>query len=118
MRKVIECKPVSEVELRFNGGESIILRFDVEALMTLQETEGDLGAALKKSPSEMCASILYAGAVGKNEGMTKEKARELVCQMSIETINAIIEEFTESFGKGGNEEYTKKILAQFLAKYK
>lgn len=118
MRKVIECKPVSEVELRFNGGESILLRFDVEALITLQEIEGDLKAAMKKSPAELCVSILYAGAVGHNEGMTKERARELVCQMGIETITAIIDEFTESLGAGGNEETQKKLIAQLLENFK
>lgn len=115
MKKIISCKPVDDIELQFNGGESILLRFDVESLMHLQEIEGNLNELFKMPIPEMCALVIYAGAVAHNEGMTKEKAREMVCGMSIDTINAILEEFGASMGQN-NSEYGKKLMAQFLAK--
>ena len=37
MKRVINCKQVDDIELAFGGGESISLRFDIDAAIRLTE---------------------------------------------------------------------------------
>ena len=117
MRKVINCKPVPELEINIDGGDSVLLRFDVNAVMALQELEGGIAEVLKMKIPEMAATIIYAGAITSTPDFTIEKARQMVAFMAIEDITAIIDEFSNSMGvvkNGESEEYAKKLMAQFL----
>ena len=118
-RKVISCKPAPEIELAFDGGESILLRFNTMALMTIQEMEGGLNNLLTKSFPEMCAVIMYGAGKEMNEGFTLEKAREITSNLSIDVIAEINETFTEAMyasNKEEKEELAKKMMAQYLDK--
>ena len=116
-KKVIACRPAPEVELAFDGGDTVLLRFDVYAMMCLQEMAEDGLAKLltESSTPELCALIIYAG--GQRSGLTLEKSRALVSDMDPATITEIINEFNSSVNRTSNEaqeELAKKMMAQFL----
>ena len=116
-KKIMTCKSAPEIELQFDGGETILLRFDIRCLSNIQELEGGLAAFVKKGVAEIAAAIVYAAGKGINEerDFTEEKAREIVSNMTIENITEIIKTFEESVGSAGeNEETAKKLLAQLL----
>ena len=118
-KKIMTCKSAPEIELQFEGGEAILLRFDIRCLINIQELDGGLTAFMKKNVAEMAADIFYAAGKDINEEMdyTEEKAREIVSGMSIETILEVIKTFEESIGSaGGSDEETKKMIAQLLGK--
>ena len=118
-RKVIACKPAPEIELEFNGGERILLRLDVQALMEIQGIDGGIDNIIGKSVPEMCAAIIFGAGVNNNDNFTYERAREITCQLSYETISEIYTEFVEAMTTGykeGREEIAKKAMAQYLNK--
>ena len=41
-KKTINVKPVSEIELQFEDGKSLTLRFDVKALVNFNDLKGGL----------------------------------------------------------------------------
>ena len=115
MKKTIQCKPVDEIDLVFESGEVITLRFDTESWMYLQEIQIDLSEVFegKFSITEQCAMVIYAGSHGSVE---LEKARQLVSNLNLATIQEIINEFGGSYGKEISDDQIKKVMAQFLSK--
>lgn len=116
-RKVISCKPTPEIELAFEGGEAILLRFDISALMAIQEMDGGLNNLMSKSVPEICAVIMYGAGKEHNENFTLEKAREIVSNLSVSVIAEIYEEFTDAMyasNKEQKEDLAKKMMAQYL----
>ena len=59
-KKIMTCKAAPEIELQFDGGEAILLRFDIRCLSSIQELEGGLKDFLKRGIPEMAAVIIYA----------------------------------------------------------
>lgn len=115
-KKVMTCKAAPEIELQFDGGESILLRFDIRCLVNMQEVEGGLKEFMKKGIAEMAAAIVYAAGKDINDNFDEEKARAIISNMSIDNITEIVKTFEESIGSTGNEEEAKKIMAQLLGK--
>ena len=113
-KKIMTCKAAPEIELQFDGGEAILLRFDIRCLATIQEHEGGLKDFLKNSLPEMAAIIVYGAGKDINDGFDEQKARTIVANMSIDNITEIINTFQESVGQTTNDETAKKLLAQFL----
>ena len=116
--KKIMCKPTPEIELCIDGGESIILRFDVNALIDLQEMADGLNNVFKQSIPEIVALIIYAGAKNTKKDYTIEDARKLVCGMAPTTLTEIMNEFSESMGvekSALDGEIAKNLMAQFLS---
>lgn len=116
-RKVISCKPAPEIALVFDGGEEILLRFNMNALMAIQELEGGLNNLMTKSIPEMCAVIMYGAGREHNDNFTLEKAREITSELSVDVITQIYEEFTDAMvanNKEQKEELAKKLMAQYL----
>lgn len=115
-KKVMTCKAAPEIELQFDGGETILLRFDIRCLVNMQEVEGGLKEFLKKGIAEMAAAIVYAAGKDINDDFDENKAREIVSNMSILNITEIVKTFEESIGSTGSDEETKKLIAQILGK--
>ena len=113
-KKIMACKEAPEIELQFDGGEVILLRFDIRCLSSIQEHEGGLKDFLKKSLPEMAALIVYAAGKDINDNFDDIKAREIVSNLSIENVTEIVNAFQESVGQKMNDEETKKFLAQYL----
>ena len=119
-KKTMTCKTAPEIELQFDGGEAILLRFDIRCLVNIQEElEGGMQEFLKNNIAEMAASIVYAAGKDINDGLNVDKAREIVSNMSVENIIEIVDTFQSSIGETkGNDEIAKKLMAQFLAQKK
>lgn len=113
-KKIMTCKAAPEIELQFDGGEAILLRFDIRCLATIQEHEGGFKDFLKKSLPEMAAIIVYGAGKDINDGFDEQKARTIISTMSIDNITEIINTFQESVGRNTSDEDAKKMLAQFL----
>lgn len=116
MAKKMICKPAPELEIEFDGGESVLLRFDVLSIGELQEL-GDFKDLLAKGMPEIAAAIIYASGKNHNDNFDYDKARYIVSNMSIENINDIINEFTEGIGitaTSEQKELSKNLMAQFL----
>lgn len=116
MRKKTVVQPISELELQFNGGESLLLRFDTEAFFYFCEDKEDIKAISKSnSITKMCARIVYAAGIANNEDFSYEKAKLLVSEMGVMTVIDIIKDFSESVGSVKNvvpQELQKKIIAE------
>lgn len=115
-KKVMTCKAAPEIELQFDGGETILLRFDIRCLVNMQEVEGGLKEFLKKGIAEMAAAIVYAAGKDINDDFDEAKAREIVSNMTILNITEIVKTFEESVGSAGSDEEIKKLIAQILGK--
>lgn len=117
MKKTYNVKPPTEIELVFEDGYKIDLRFDARATYHLT-TDFSLNDLVENpSITEMCAIIIYCASVENNKDMTVDKARELVCTMDIETITSIILDFEESSGVSKKEqlkELQKKTMENFV----
>ena len=113
-RKVMQCKSAPEIVLQFDGGEEILLRFDIRCLASIQEHKGGFQNFMKKSLSEMAAVIVYGAGKDINKDFTEKKAREIVANMSIDNVTEIINTFQESVGQNVDDDTAKKLLAQFL----
>lgn len=114
-KKIMQCKEAPEIELQFDGGEAILLRFDIRCLMNIQETEEGLKSFFESGIAEQTAKIIYAAGKDINEGLDEERARAIVAGMSIENITDIIETFGDSVGTSGkDDEKVKKMMAQLL----
>lgn len=116
-KKIMTCKAAPEIELCFDGGESILLRFDIRCLCNIQELEGGLAAFVKQGVAESAASIVYAAGKGINDDFDEEKAKAIVSEMSLENVLEIVRTFEESIGSaanGANETEVKKMVAQLL----
>lgn len=62
MAKRIICKPAPELEIEINGGDIVLLRFDVRMMCELQELEGGITGLFERTYPEMAACIIYAAA--------------------------------------------------------
>lgn len=115
MKKKINVKPITELELCFDDGKSIELKFSTEATLRLQEIEGGYGAFIKSTPSEMCARVIFSSCT--DDEMTLEQARVITSNFSPSTVSDILSEYTEtniSSNDGGQKELQKKLMEQFL----
>ena len=115
-KKIMTCKAAPEIELCFDGGEAILLRFDIRCLLALQELDGGLTELAKSGIVESSVKIVYAAGKDINENFDELKAREIISNMSLENIVEIMDTFSDSLGKYTEDESTKKLIAQFLKK--
>lgn len=118
-KKIMTCKAAPEIELQFDGGVFVLLRFDIRCLVNIQELEGGLKAFVKKGVAEMAAGIVYAAGKDINEDFDEKKANAIVSEMSLENVLEIVKTFEESIGStasGASEEEVKKMVAQLLEK--
>ncbi len=120
MKKKIGVKPVIEIELEFQEGNSLNIRFDAEAISNFSELEGGLTSFINEDRlPERCAKIIYIGAKSLQSEFTLEEARAIVSEMSPITITEIVNEFNESMGYAKNElqgELQKKLAEQYMSK--
>lgn len=115
MRKTIQCKSAPEIEIIVDGGEAVLLRFDISCLANLQEQANGLNNLFKQSVTEQTALIIYSAAKDNNENFTLEDARKMVACMDIASVNGVLEAFAESAGTAeGKDDTIKKVLAQML----
>ncbi len=116
MAKKMICKSAPEIELCIDGGESKLLRFDVQCLAELQEIKGGIKALFKMNVPEQAAQLVYAAGKNNNDNFTFEEARKMVSCMDIASVQEILNTFSESTGTntGLPDDFTKKILAQML----
>lgn len=114
-KKIMTCKAAPEIELQFDGGDSILLRFDIKCLTNIQELEGGLQEFVKKNVTEMAVALVYAAGKDNNNNFDEQKACGIIANMSIENITEIINTFQESIGMTDeNNEEIKKYVAQLL----
>jgi hypothetical protein len=120
MKKTISVKPVTEIELQFEDGNSLDIRFDAEAISNFSELDGGLTAFINEDKlPERCAKIIFVGARARRADFTLEEARAVVSTMAPTTITEIVFEFNESMGATSNgvqSELQKKLMAQYLEK--
>lgn len=116
MAKKMVCKSAPEIEISIDGGDSVLLRFDVQCLAELQEVEGGIKELFKMSIPDQAALLVYAAAKNHNENFSLEDARKMVSCMDIASVQEIINTFSESTGTSTelNSEYAKKLIAQML----
>jgi hypothetical protein len=115
MKKRINVKPLTELELVFEDGKNLELVYDVKALLHFNE----LANEFLKDPTipEICAKIVYIGGADRNESFDLEEARKVVACLDPETITIIINAFNETMGAGKNEvqkDLQKKLMEMFL----
>ena len=110
------CKSAPEIELSIDGGDSKLLRFDVQCLAELQEIKGGIKALFKMSIPEQAAQLVYAAGKNHNENFTLEECRKMISCMDIASVQEIINTFSESTGSNTNipDDFAKKLLAQML----
>lgn len=117
-KKTINVKPVSEIELQFEDGKSLTLRFDVKALVNFNDLKGGLTGFIKeKSLPTMCAKIIYIGAKAIDDNFTYEEAIKITSELDPGTVLAIINDFSESMGtlnNGGQNEVIKKYMEEMV----
>lgn len=116
MAKKMVCKSAPEIEISIDGGDAILLRFDVQCLAELQEIKGGIKALFKMPISEQAATVLYAAGKNNNDNFTLENARQMICCMDIASVKEILNTFGESAGSNTelDSEYAKKLIAQML----
>ena len=116
MAKKMICKPAPEIEICIDGGDSKLLRFDVQCLAELQETKGGITKLFKMPLPEQAALIVYAAGKNHNDNFTLDDARKMIACMDIESIKEILTTFGESAGTTSDvsNDFVKKVLAQML----
>lgn len=119
-KRILCCYDAPEVELQFDGGESLTLRFDMRCIAKLREM-GCLDELIEGSMTEadVCAEVICAGAESAGYEIEIERAKYLTMSMSVDVVADIFEEFTKSMGicsKEEKEALAKKVMAQFAAK--
>ena len=97
-KKVMQCKPAPEIELVTEEGETILLRFNINMWVNLQEGENGLEALKALSVPETAALIVYAAGKDLNEDFTLEKARTIISCMDMQSVSEILNTFNESTG--------------------
>ena len=117
-KKMMACKAAPEIEIAIEGEEnSVLLRFDIQCISNIQELEGGLQGLMTMKFAEMAATLLFCAAKDNNQEFTMEKAKKIIAFMSIDDVKEIINEFSASIGvKEGDDEATKKMIAQLLGK--
>lgn len=116
MAKKMICKSAPEIELCIDGGDSVLLRFDVQCLAELQEIKGGIKSLFKMTIPDQAAQLVYAAGKNHNDNFTVEDARRMVSCMDIASVQEIINAFSESTGSTSDisSDDVKKILAQML----
>ena len=116
MAKKMICKSAPEIEISIDGGESKLLRFDVQCLAELQEIKGGITKLFKMSLPEQAAAIVFAAGKNHNDNFTLDDARKMVSCMDIDSVKEILNTFAESAGttSDASSDYAKKIIAQML----
>lgn len=97
-KKIMQCKPAPEIELVTEEGETILLRFNINMWVNLQEGENGLEALKNLSVPETAALIVYAAGKDINEDFTLEKARMIIACMDMQSVSEILNTFNESTG--------------------
>lgn len=97
-KKIMQCKPAPEIELVTEEGETILLRFNINMWVNLQEGENGLEALKELSVPETAALIVYAAGKDINEDFTLEKARMIISCMAMQRVSEILNTFNESTG--------------------
>lgn len=119
-RKRICTLPVDELDLEFEDGKIITLRFDVEAMINFYDFDDGVASIIEeKSIPKLCAKIIYIGAKNQTTGFTYDDALKITSNLSPITITEIINEFNESMGNAKNgiqSEQQKKLMEDFLIK--
>ena len=119
-KKIINVKPATEIELQFEEGRSLTLKFDVKALLNFNDLEDGLNGFVKeKSLPIMCAKVIYVGAKANDENFTYDEALKITSELDPGTITDIINEFSDSMGSSKNEvksEHQKKLTMEFFEK--
>ena len=114
-KKMMACKAAPEIEIAIDGGETVLLRFDIQCISNIQELDGGLKGLMQMKFAEMAATLLFCAAKDNNQDFTQEKAKQMIAFMSIDDVKEIIDEFSQSIGvKPGDDAETKKLLAQIL----
>lgn len=116
MKKVYAVKPTTEIELQFEDGKALKIVFDARAVSHFMDFDGLTALDDTSRYTDICAMIVYAGAVENNEGITLDIAKNIVASLDIETITNIINDFTDSLGTAKKEaikEYQKNQMSQF-----
>jgi hypothetical protein len=118
MKKSYNVKPVDEIELSFEDGKKVILKFDVKSLLNLNNLKGGMASFFKeKSLPEMCAKLIYMSGAEYNEGLDLAEARKIVSNLDWKTIMSLMNDFGESMGISvgeGQADMLKKMMPQFL----
>ena len=112
-KKIMQCKPAPEIELVTKEGETLLLRFNINMWVNLQEGENGLEALKNLSIPETAALIVYAAGKDLNEDFTLEKARLIVSCTDMQIVNEILNTFNESTGfdiKNLSDDQKKTIL--------
>ncbi len=119
-RKVINVKPVTELELQFEDGKSLCVVFDTEAFYNLESLKYDGMEFTEDEPlPEQCAKIVYAGALAKQPDITLDEVRAMVSDWSMGTITDVIFEFADSATStknGVQSEFQKKLMELYTRK--
>ncbi|MDF2609046.1 MAG: hypothetical protein K0R92_520 [Lachnospiraceae bacterium] len=117
MKKRINVQPVTEIELVFEDGSSLDIKFDAEAISNFNELDGGITAFIKEDKlPERCAKIIYVGARSYKQDFTLDEARKITSELSPITITEIVSEFNESMGAAKNgvqSEMQKKLMEDF-----
>lgn len=116
MAKKMVCKSAPEIEISIDGGDSMLLRFDVSCLANLQEIKGGIKTLFKMPVPEQAAQLVYAAGKDHNENFMLEDARKMVSCMDIMSVQEILNTFAESAGSSTDlpNDFAKKLLAQML----
>lgn len=116
MKKSFNVEEATEIELKFNNGESLNLAFNVRALSFVNDK--CIGGLKKffnmKSTAEYGAKILYVTAKAGNNEITLEKARELTVTIKPTIISEIINEFNSACLDSGSEDTQKKMVSELV----
>lgn len=118
MKKTINVKEPTELELIFTDGKSLLLLFDVEALTNFSNLRNGLTGYIKeKSLAKRTAMILYAAHLHYNSAFTYEEAKRIIANLDPATVMAINLEFTNNIGMTDNadmQDMIKKNLREIL----
>lgn len=123
MRKKYAIEPLPEIELQFADGKSIVVIFNAMSFIHMNDEIFENGVddfITETSAPELCAKLIYAGAVERTPDLTLEKAREIVAGMSLEVMMGVINDFNSSIIKENNQdlkETQKKTMLEFLQKH-
>jgi hypothetical protein len=119
MKKSINVKPVTELELQFEDGKVICVVIDTKAFFNLGALK-DEGLEFSEADPlpEQCAKMVYAGAKSKQPDVTYEEVRAMVSDWSMGTITDIIFEFADgaTSTKNGVQSELQKKLMELYAK--
>ncbi len=122
MGKIICVRPPEELIIQFADGKEYKAVFNMNCLRNFQEMINKQGniALTELSIVRLCCMILYAGINQHGEEISYEEAEALVANMNIQSVNEIVDTFTNEMQgnmKEEQKELVKKMMAQYLNKF-